>query len=49
MISGVGTARFKVLVNATSIPVAKLNGMLTKMAMKMMLVQHPGKIYSLRG
>jgi len=40
---------FDHLSNATSIPVAKLNGMLTKMAMKMMLVQHPGKIYSLRG
>lgn len=40
---------FDYLADATSIPVATLNGLLTKMAMKMMLVQHPGKIYSLRG
>ena len=40
---------FDYLADATSIPVASLNGLLTKMAMKMMLVQHPGKVYSLRG
>jgi len=40
---------FDYLADATSIPVSTLNGLLTKMAMKMMLVQHPGKIYSLRG
>ena len=40
---------FDYLADATSIPVATLNGLLTKMAMKMMLIQHPGKIYSLRG
>ena len=40
---------FDYLADATSIPVSSLNGLLTKMAMKMMLVQHPGKIYSLRG
>jgi DNA processing protein len=40
---------FDYLADATNIPVSSLNGLLTKMAMKMMLVQHPGKIYSLRG
>jgi DNA processing protein len=40
---------FDHLAGATSIPVPSLNGLLTKMAIKMMLVQHPGKIYSLRG
>ncbi len=40
---------FDYLADATSIPVSGLNGLLTKMAMKMLLVQHPGKIYSLRG
>jgi DNA processing protein len=40
---------FDHLAGATNIPVANLNGLLTKMAMKMLLVQHPGKIYSLRG
>ncbi len=40
---------FDYLAVATSIPVSSLNGLLTKMAMKMMLIQHPGKIYSLRG
>ncbi len=39
---------FDYLAGITNIPVANLNGLLTKMAMKMMLVQHPGKIYSLR-
>lgn len=39
---------FDHLADATSITTASLNGLLTKMAMKMMLVQHPGKIYSLR-
>jgi len=39
---------FDHLAGVTNIPVANLNGLLTKMAMKMMLVQHPGKIYSLR-
>ena len=40
---------FDHIADATNIPVPSLNGLLTKMAMKMMLVQHPGKIYSLRG
>ena len=40
---------FDHLAEATNIPVPSLNSLLTKMAMKMMLVQHPGKIYSLRG
>ena len=39
---------FDYLSDATNIQVSSLNGLLTKMAMKMMLVQHPGKIYSLR-
>ncbi|MBU8902092.1 MAG: DNA-processing protein DprA, partial [Victivallales bacterium] len=40
---------FDYLSATTNIQVSSLNGLLTKMAMKMMLVQHPGKIYSLRG
>ncbi|MDD5698360.1 MAG: DNA-processing protein DprA [Victivallaceae bacterium] len=40
---------FDYLADYTKIPVATLNGLLTKMAIKMLLVQHPGKIYSLRG
>ncbi len=40
---------FDSLAGNSDIPVAALNALLTKMAMKMMLVQHPGKIYSLRG
>lgn len=39
---------FDYLSEATKIQVSSLNALLTKMAMKMMLVQHPGKIYSLR-
>jgi DNA processing protein len=42
------TKSFDSLAEATEIPVASLNGLLTKMAIKMLLVQHPGKIYSLR-
>lgn len=45
----VGEAKsFDYIADATKLPVSSLNGLLTKMAMKMMLVQHPGKIYSLR-
>ena len=40
---------FDYLSATTNIQVSSLNGLLTKMAMKMILVQHPGKIYSLRG
>lgn len=40
---------FDHLAENTGIPVSTLNGLLTKMAMKMLLIQHPGKIYSLRG
>ena len=39
---------FDYLTETTGIPVASLNGLLTKMAMKMIIVQHPGKIYSLQ-
>ena len=40
---------FDFIADATKIPVASLNGLLTKMAMKMLIEQHPGKIYSMRG
>ncbi|MDD5727061.1 MAG: DNA-processing protein DprA [Victivallales bacterium] len=39
---------FDYLAAETGLPVAVLNGTLTKMAMKMIIVQHPGKVYSLR-
>lgn len=39
---------FDYIAQETGIHVASLNGMLTKMAMKMIILQHPGKIYSLR-
>jgi DNA processing protein len=39
---------FDYLADSTDIPVSTLNGLLTKMTMKMMLTQHPGKVYSLR-
>ena len=39
---------FDYIAQETAMQVASLNGLLTKMAMKMIIIQHPGKIYSLR-